>query len=90
MTRDRGPVSLSRTYASRVVPGTPREQFGNATSEAVDALLLARGIGDGTDRPLRFYDGVSHRGVFGVPKPIRAGLATETRIITRDNPVFMY
>mmetsp|Transcript_47847 Transcript_47847/g.54201 ORF Transcript_47847/g.54201 Transcript_47847/m.54201 type:complete len:347 (-) Transcript_47847:41-1081(-) len=39
---------------------------------------------------LKFYDGITHRGIFGVPKPIREGLAAETRTITVDNPVFMY
>ena len=34
--------------------------------------------------------GVSHRGIFGLAKPIRQSLAAETRIITVENPVFMY
>lgn len=39
---------------------------------------------------LKFYDGVSHRGLFGVSKPVRDGLASEKRVITVDDPVFMY
>jgi len=39
---------------------------------------------------LRFYDGTSHRGIFGISKVFRKSLEDEDRIITKDNPVFMY
>lgn len=55
-------------------------------SSAVVNATVKRRIPD----TLKFYDGISHRGIFGVPKPIREGLAAEKRIITVDNPVFMY
>uniref|UniRef100_A0A7S2V6Z8 thermospermine synthase n=1 Tax=Fibrocapsa japonica TaxID=94617 RepID=A0A7S2V6Z8_9STRA len=42
------------------------------------------------DGELKFYDGVSHVGIFGTPKYIRAALAADKRVITKDNPVFMY
>ena len=45
---------------------------------------------DAWEAALRFYDGVSHGGIFGLSKPIRASLAAETRIITIANTVFMY
>ena len=54
----------------------------------VDADIAARVKGGAA--ALRFYDGVSHGGIFGLSKPIRASLAAETRIITIANPVFMY
>ncbi|GLD98147.1 hypothetical protein PINS_up006844 [Pythium insidiosum] len=50
-----------------------------------DALVKAR-----INKPLKHYDGLSHLGLFGVPKPIRDALDAETRVITVDNPVFMY
>jgi thermospermine synthase len=53
--------------------------------DETDALVAAR-----VPKPLKFYDGVSHLGLFGVPKPIRDALETEKRVITVDNPVFMY
>lgn len=53
--------------------------------DETDALVAAR-----IPTPLKFYDGVSHLGLFGVPKPIRDALANEKRVITVDNPVFMY
>jgi spermidine synthase len=54
-----------------------------------DALIEARLRPAGT-APLRFLDGVSHRGIFGIPLPVRQALEAEERIITVDNPVFMY
>ena len=39
---------------------------------------------------LRFYDGISHLGMFCLPKPMRDEIDIENRIITRDSPVFMY
>ena len=39
---------------------------------------------------LKFYDGESHRRMFSIPKPLRMKLRMDKRIMTRDNPVFMY
>lgn len=39
---------------------------------------------------LRYYDEISHRRMFALPKPLRTILNTDKRIITKDNPVFMY
>ena len=52
---------------------------------ALDAEIARRIAGE-----LKFYDGVSHMGVFGVPKEVRLGLDAEERVMTRDNPIFMY
>lgn len=57
--------------------------------EDVDALVASRLSGI-TEKPLRFYDGVSHRGMFGTPKWLREAIKMEQRIMTKDNPVFMY
>lgn len=51
----------------------------------VDRRLCERGI-DG----LRFYDGETHRGMFAVPKDVRAARAKETRIIEDDRPLITY
>ncbi|KAJ1455777.1 S-adenosyl-L-methionine-dependent methyltransferase [Pelagophyceae sp. CCMP2097] len=40
--------------------------------------------------PLKHYDGESHVGMFHLQKVIRDGIAKETRIITKETPVFMY
>src|SRR3990172_7823223 len=49
--------------------------------QEVDARLAAR-----LTRPLRYYDGVTHQGLFHLPKYIREGMAQEKRLITRDDP----
>lgn len=40
--------------------------------------------------PLHHYDGGTHVRLFNLPKIIRDGLQDEHRVITEDNPVFMY
>ena len=54
------------------------------TIEQVDTQIAAR-----VRRPLRYYDGVTHRGMFSVPKYLREALAAEDRIITRETPLFV-
>ena len=51
--------------------------------QEVDARLAAR-----VSRPLRYYDGITHQGLFHLPKYVREGLRTEERLITRDNPLY--
>ena len=48
-----------------------------------------RCIADRTNGGLRFYDGITHRGMFSVPKYLREALDNETRIITRGEPLFV-
>ena len=50
----------------------------------VDAKIARR-----IDGELRYYDGITHRGMFSLPKYMRAVLAAETRTITRDDPLFV-
>mmetsp|Transcript_16739 Transcript_16739/g.31710 ORF Transcript_16739/g.31710 Transcript_16739/m.31710 type:complete len:401 (+) Transcript_16739:361-1563(+) len=39
---------------------------------------------------LRYYDGLSHRRMFALPKPLRDNMKKDGRIMTKENPVFMY
>ena len=50
----------------------------------VDQRVADRVTGD-----LRFYDGISHRGMFSVPKYLRQALADESRVITKAEPLFV-
>jgi spermidine synthase len=59
----------------------PRE----LSPEEVDRRLSRR-----VSKPLRFYDGLTHRGIFSIPKYLRAEMAREKRIITKDQPLFTY
>ncbi len=40
-------------------------------------------------KPLRHYDGETHRGMFALPKFLREGIERENRINRDDHPVFM-
>ena len=51
---------------------------------AVDERLSER-----TNRDLLHYDGVTHRGMFSLPKYLRRGVADETRVITETDPLFV-
>ena len=57
------------------------------TIAEIDQTIDERCV-DGTI--LKFYDGVTHLGVFGLTKEIRTSLKNETRIMTLENPVFMH
>jgi thermospermine synthase len=39
---------------------------------------------------LKYYDGLTHRRMFTLPKTLRVRMAKDKRIMTKDNPVFMY
>jgi len=56
------------------------------TPESVDKKLADRLIMN----DLRYYDGITHRGLFSLPKYVRVGLAAESRVITEADPIFMY
>ena len=49
----------------------------------IDRRLNARGV-----RKLRFYDGLAHQGIFGLPKWLRESIEAEKRIITEQDPIF--
>ncbi|MFC2058285.1 polyamine aminopropyltransferase [Chloroflexota bacterium] len=51
----------------------------------IDSRLSSRVSGD-----LRLYDGLSHQGMLSVPRYLREQLDSETRVITRDRPLFTY
>ena len=46
-------------------------------------------LAERVDRRLRYYDGVTHQGMFSVPKYLRQAIAAESRIITRAAPLFV-
>ena len=63
-------------------PGEPEPD--EIEPKVIDSLLSRRLPGE-----LRYYDGVSHRGMFSLPKYLRQGIQTERRIVTDSEPVFM-
>ena len=55
----------------------------------MDRDVIDREIEKRISSPLRYYDGIAHSGMFNLPKYIRSGISSESRIITNDNPVFV-
>ncbi len=51
----------------------------------IDDRITARSLDS-----LKFYDGLSHQGMFSLPKYLRSELSRQTRIITDDNPLYIY
>ncbi len=55
------------------------------TPEEVDSRITSR-----INKPLKYYDGITHRGMFSLPKNLRDQISSETRVITKGNPLFTY
>jgi spermidine synthase len=51
----------------------------------VDRLIASRGLAG-----LRFYDGLTHLGMFTLPRYVRDALAGQRRLITDANPLYLY
>ncbi len=51
----------------------------------VDNRISARSLNG-----LRFYDGLSHQGMFSLPKYLRSELSRQTRLITDNEPLYLY
>ena len=51
----------------------------------IDARIKAKKL-----TGLRFYDGVTHRGMFSLPLYIREALAAQKRVITDKKPLYLY
>jgi spermidine synthase len=66
---------------------TAGDSFREMPIKDINARLTERVPGHETK--LKYYDGLSHHGVFGLNKQIRANIEKETRVITRETPVFM-
>lgn len=50
----------------------------------VDKRIAARSL------DLKFYDGLTHQGLFSLPKYLRDELSAQTRLITDDQPLYLY
>ena len=83
-------ITLSETFVPSFgstwgfVIGSLGEDPGDLSPEDVDARIAARITGQ-----LRYFDGTTLRGMVSVPKYLRESVASESRIITRDTPLFV-
>ncbi len=58
--------------------------FPDPSDDQIDGLIAQR-----IDKPLRFYDGETHRNLFALPKYLRESIRLESRVNRDANPVFM-
>ena len=68
--------------------GHALEDWKNPRPGMIDELIEKQ-ISGGSDG-LQWYDGTTHNRMFSLSKPLRKYMAKDSRIMTRDNPVFMY
>jgi spermidine synthase len=57
----------------------------NPDPDNINRMLETRGC-----KPLRFYDGNTHQGLFTLPKYVRETLESETRTITEEKPLVVF
>lgn len=69
---------------SFVLASKSGEDPAGLAPERVDAL-----IADRINVSLRYYDGMTHRHIFSLPKPLRDALAAETWIVTEEHPLLV-
>ncbi len=55
------------------------------TPSEIDSRISARSLNG-----WRFYDGLSHQGMFSLPKYLRTELSKPTRLITDNEPLYIY
>ncbi len=66
-----------------------------ATSPRLDPLRLTaaeidRRIKTNISKPLKFYDGITHEGLFRIPRHLRDALSREKGVVTLKNPSYFY
>ena len=89
-------TAFAVTSAYRVYMPSFGTSWGFVVGGPADAPDVAAMHPDEADRriaqrllsPLRFYDGITHVGLFALPKYLRAAMAAEQRLITTDSPIF--
>ena len=70
------------------VMGTPDDTVLTLTPVEIDRRIAQRIVAGGGSN-LRSYDGIAHHGMFAVPKFLRDAVDAETRVITREEPLFV-
>ena len=61
------------------------ERVSLLSPAAIDRRVASRIRGG-----LRFYDGLTHERLFSLPKNLREALTKETKVITEEDPLFIY
>jgi thermospermine synthase len=66
------------------VQGVPEHRY---RSKGVKRAIIGNEKGGDA---MKYYDGITHGGLFSISKPLRLAMKSDERIMTVDNPVFMY
>ena len=77
------PWGYNLCYNSCAFPDVPNWDVDSVNRRIKEALK------DGEAEKLHNYDGITHRGMFCLPKVVRSAMAKETRVMTKANPVFL-
>lgn len=64
------------------------DKWKSISPEIIDKLIEQYIEGGGTS--LKMYDGITHLRMVNLNKAVRKQLAVDDRIMTKDNPIFMY
>jgi spermidine synthase len=64
--------------------------FASASVIPPDAAEVDSRVASRIDKELLFYDGLTHHGMFSIPKNLRRAIAEEKTVITVDNPFYIY
>ena len=81
-------MAFNSGNASEVDEQVRSWRFPRDYEQTIDNLVEKAIIGGSSS--LKYYDGLSHIRMFALPRPLRKYIAQDDRIMTRDNPVFMY
>jgi len=55
------------------------------SADEIDSRISTRRL-----TSLKFYDGITHQGMFALPKYLRAALSNQQRLITDSEPLYLY
>ena len=69
-------------------PKTICKEWIMDSSNQIDSLI--EDCISGGSEALRNYDSTTHRRMFNLTKPVRKQLTNDKRIMTKDNPIYMY
>ena len=78
--------SFGHAWAYNLACKEPSDDLAQRTPAEVDASIRGH-LGEEAAAALGWYDGLTHRAMFSLPKPLRAALAAEKRVVTMDTPL---
>jgi len=85
----------SKSQAQQLIDLAP-EEINTLIEERIESVDGVPEHGSSSTRAkkgehaLELYDGESHRGLFALSKPLRRSIQSDERIMTLENPIFMY